>query len=103
MTKTINGKEVRHWFIQKPIAHNCPLRSVGAVFEEFMPTIVEQNCEWIKVYDASYAEHLESVIIDLVEALEYFKLNQALNREHNEFAHKAISKHKDLISKVRGE
>lgn len=44
--------DVRHWFIQKPIAHNVPLESNGAVFQEFMPTVSEHKCEWIKVYSA---------------------------------------------------
>lgn len=51
MTK-IDSAPPRHWFIQKPIAHNCPLRSVGAVFQTYMPTVSEQNCEWVKVVDA---------------------------------------------------
>lgn len=45
-------KDIRHWYIQKPISNNCPLNVRGAVFEEFMPTIREQNCEWVKVFSA---------------------------------------------------
>lgn len=45
-------KDIRHWWIQKPIAHNCPVNMRAAVFEEFEPTIREKNCEWIKVFSA---------------------------------------------------
>ncbi len=44
--------DVRHWFIQKPTSNNCPLERSGAVFEQFMPTVSEKGCEWIKVYSA---------------------------------------------------
>lgn len=42
----------RHWFIQKPVSNNVPNTTNGAVFQEFMPTVSERNCEWIKVYSA---------------------------------------------------
>ena len=45
-------KKIRHWYIQKPIANNCPLPEGGAVFQEYMPTVVQQKCEWIRVYSA---------------------------------------------------
>jgi len=54
------SQEPRHWYIQKPKAHNCPLRTCGAVFQDFMPTIAEQNCEWIKVIDASAYDQLKA-------------------------------------------
>lgn len=41
--------KIRHWYIQKPIHHNVPLRLNGAEFCEFKPTVSEKNCEWIKV------------------------------------------------------
>lgn len=50
--------EIRHWYIQKPIAHNCPLNQgkgvdrEAAVFTEFAPTVSMQNCEWVRVYSA---------------------------------------------------
>jgi hypothetical protein len=49
---------MRHWYIQKPTANNCPighsgpLSTCGAVFQEFEPTIHMAGCEWIKVYSA---------------------------------------------------
>lgn len=49
----------REWFIQKPIAHNCPLKINGAVFQTFMPTVSEQNCEWVRVVEYSALERLE--------------------------------------------
>lgn len=43
----------RHWFIQKPTAHNCPYRTNSAVFQEFQPTIVDNpGGEWIKVWSS---------------------------------------------------
>lgn len=51
--------EPRYWFIQKPIAHNVPLRTSGAVFQTFIPTVAEQHCEWVKVYDADDYEQLK--------------------------------------------
>lgn len=51
-------RDIRHWYIQKPIRTNCPIGQSGildhqaAVFQEFMPTVSIQNCEWIKVYSA---------------------------------------------------
>lgn len=56
---------LRHWFIQKPVSHNCPINQgkgvqhEAAVFTEFMPTQVLQNCEWIKVYSADDYEQLK--------------------------------------------
>ncbi len=46
-------KEIRHWWIQKPIKHNCPIENRAAVFEEFKPSVAEQDCEWIKVLSAN--------------------------------------------------
>ncbi len=44
----------RHWYIQKPTAHNCPYKTNGAVFQEFQPTIVDnQGGEWIKVWSSA--------------------------------------------------
>jgi len=51
-------EKIRHWFIQKPIRHNCPLNQgkgvhhEAAVFTEFAPTIALQDHEWIRVYSA---------------------------------------------------
>lgn len=51
-------KDIRHWYIQKPTEHNCPigqhgpLANQGAVFTEFEPTIHLYGCQWIKVYSA---------------------------------------------------
>lgn len=45
-------KDIRHWFIQKPIANNVPIFENGAQFCEFSPTVSERGCEWIKVFSA---------------------------------------------------
>lgn len=49
---TPDSKSVRHWYIQKPISHNVPLRENGAVFQQFAPTVVQSNCEWVKVWSS---------------------------------------------------
>ena len=52
------AEKIRHWFIQKPIRHNCPLNQgkgvnhEAAVFTEFAPTVALQDHEWIRVYSA---------------------------------------------------
>lgn len=58
----IKSLRPRVWWIQKPTAHNCPLRSVGAVFQEFKPTVAEQGCEWVGVHDSAYVELLERIV-----------------------------------------
>lgn len=62
--------KLRHWWIQKPRAHNCPLEKNGVVFCEFQPTISMSNCEWIKVYSA---EDIEEEIFRLRRQLSFVK------------------------------
>jgi len=59
MTSTENKPAPREWFIQKPIAHNCPvgqsgpLNQIGAVFQVFRPTVALQGHEWVHVVEMS--------------------------------------------------
>lgn len=60
-------KGVRHWWVLKPKAHNVPS---AVVFEEFAPTILPPNHEWIKVWSSDDLEkQLGAGVPPLVEAL----------------------------------
>jgi hypothetical protein len=60
MNKRLDEIAARHWYIQKPTAHNCPYRTNGAVFQEFQPTVVDNpGGEWIKVWSSEdLSKHL---------------------------------------------
>jgi hypothetical protein len=65
MTSTENKPAPRDWFIQKPIAHNCPvgqsgpLNQIGAVFQVFRPTVALQGHEWVHVVEKSFFDQLQ--------------------------------------------
>lgn len=60
MNERLDEISARHWYIQKPTAHNCPYRTNGAVFQEFQPTVVDNpGGEWIKVWSSEdLSKHL---------------------------------------------
>lgn len=64
----------REWFIQKLIAHNCPVgqngsvNEQGAVFQTFMPTIAKQECEWVHVIEKS-AYHNLRLALDMLKEI----------------------------------
>ena len=79
----------RHWFIQKPTAHNCPYRTNGAVFQEFEPTITDHpGGEWIKVWSsADLSKRLGMGVTRWVEVCdERNKLAAELEDEIREYA-----------------
>ncbi len=69
--------DIKYWFIQKPVKHNVPLQNNGAVFQTFMPTISEQGCEWVRVYDADYVDSLLRLNDTILEQVQ--RANKALN------------------------
>ena len=77
------GEKIRHWYIQKPEAHNCPLRENGAVFTEYQPTISERGCEWIRVYSADDVE--KTIGMGLTRYAEVVKERDALRIELNKY------------------
>jgi hypothetical protein len=82
-------KNIRHWWIQKPLVGNMPLFKNGAVFEDFKPTIHEQNCEWIKVIslDDFHKEVNINITrwIEVSKELHRVKQQNALMKEALEF------------------
>lgn len=44
--------EIRHWWIQKAIKHNCLFKYHAAVFQEFKPSVSAPEYEWVKVLSA---------------------------------------------------
>lgn len=82
-----NAEKPLYWFIQKPIAHNCPYRTNGAVFQTFEPTIVDnQFGEWIKVYDA---KAYDAVVKERDEAIKGYETKCALYVKEKERADRA--------------
>lgn len=85
MTESSKPRAIRHWYIQKPKAHNCPIGQSGpidqqgAVFTEFPPTIGLPNCEWIRVYSADDIQ--KTIGMGLTRYSEVmFARNQALEK-----------------------
>lgn len=63
-------RSARQWFILKPIAHNKPIDSSTAVFEEFKPTVTPQDCEWIKVLSADDLENTGMIGVSPAQFME---------------------------------
>ena len=75
-------KNVRHWWIQKPISNNCPIGPRSAEFCEYQPTIVLQNCEWIKVWSSEdLSQHLGMGVTRWVEICQRLAKAEALLRD----------------------
>jgi hypothetical protein len=98
VTKTINGKEVREFWISDETPYSTWVSSKS-----------------IHVIEYSYAEHLESVVKEMASALNAIKENTLElqpNSGHMYLANvnycykkstSVLDKHKDLISKVKGK
>lgn len=85
MTNQPPAKPPRVWFIQKPIAHNCPvgqfgpLESQAAVFQDFMPTVSLQKHEWVPVVERSAYDQLKRELSEATEMIDVWKSRSEIN------------------------
>ena len=76
-------KEIRAWWLQKPIAHNVP-STHDALFEEFIPSIGKRGHEWIRVIsldDLHLKINIISRYVELCDELAKVKAQLVLAEE----------------------
>lgn len=100
---TPDSKSVRHWYIQKPISHNVPLRENGAVFQQFAPTVVQSNCEWVKVWSSEdLSKYFGMGVTRWVDVMDELARLRA-SEERFSLIHKELMKRWDDLGKYKDD